>query len=193
MATPKQRFDGPIPGENYTADTKNYPWHRPPDITDYDKAVDYVTEKLTEPKAVTAMTSLMEAGANLTTLVSMINMLNIGRGKYSIDLSILIAGPIARYLKILAKKNDIDVKIGNEEERQIITLEYLKGMSGFAEDIAGEEEKEDASEPQTERVSRDRVPSGGLMGVSQENVSQTASATEQRAMLGMTDDEEDEA
>ena len=29
-------FDAPIAGENFTSDTRNYPWHRPPEITDYD-------------------------------------------------------------------------------------------------------------------------------------------------------------
>lgn len=192
MATPKPRFDGPIPGENYTSDTKNYPWHRPPDITDYDEAVEYVVNKISEQKAVTALTSLMEAGANLTTLVSMINMINVGRGKYPIDISILIAGPIARFIKIIADKNDIDVKVGNEDERQVITLEYLKGMAGFAEDIVGDDDQTESSDAVTESVSRDQLPSGGIMGVSEENVSQTASATEQRAMLGLTDDDEEE-
>ena len=35
MQTPK----APIPGANYTSDTRNYPWHRPSDITTYDEAV----------------------------------------------------------------------------------------------------------------------------------------------------------
>ena len=34
-------FDGPIPGENFTSETKNYPWHRPPEITDYDEALEF--------------------------------------------------------------------------------------------------------------------------------------------------------
>ena len=37
-----KNFDAPIPGENYTAETKNYPWHRPPDIVDYDEAIDFI-------------------------------------------------------------------------------------------------------------------------------------------------------
>ena len=27
---------GPIPGENFTSDERNYPWHRPPEYTDTD-------------------------------------------------------------------------------------------------------------------------------------------------------------
>lgn len=191
MQTPKPRFDGPIPGENYTSDTRNYPWHRPPQITRYDDAVEYVVNKISEEKSITAITSLMEAGANLTTLVSMINMINVGNGKYPIDLSILIAGPVARYLKIIADRNDIDVKIGNEDERQVITLEYLKGMAGIADDLAESDEDNTVSDEQTAPVRGEQLPAGGLMGVSEENVSQTASATEQQSMLGYDDEEEE--
>ena len=35
-------FKRPIAGAHYTSDTRNYPWHRPPDITDYDGAVEYM-------------------------------------------------------------------------------------------------------------------------------------------------------
>ncbi len=43
-----QNFEGPIPGENYTSDTKNYPWHRPPEFDDLDKAIDYIGKRLTK-------------------------------------------------------------------------------------------------------------------------------------------------
>ena len=44
------KFEGPIPGENYLTDTKNYPWHRPPDLVDYDEAVSYMLDKIDEPE-----------------------------------------------------------------------------------------------------------------------------------------------
>ena len=39
-------FDFPIAGANYAADTRNYPWHRPPDIVNYDEGVDYLIRKM---------------------------------------------------------------------------------------------------------------------------------------------------
>ena len=43
-------FDFPIAGANYAADTRNYPWHRPPDIVSYDEGVDYLIRKMNEPE-----------------------------------------------------------------------------------------------------------------------------------------------
>jgi len=191
MQNLKPRFDAPIPGENYTSDVKNYPWHRPPEITDFDKAVEFVVEQVSKPSAITTIMSLMEAGANLTSIVSMLNMVNISNGRYAVDTSLLIAGPVARYLNIIAKKNDIDVKIGNENERQIITLEHLKALSGISAD-ANEKDQVSPSEPQTALVSDVPMPSGGIMGVSEENRSETASAAQQEAMLGYSEDENEE-
>jgi len=185
----KPKMDGPIPGENYTSDVRNYPWHRPPDITDYDQAVEYVVDQISKPQAITTIMSLLEAGFNLTSIVSMLNMVNISNGKYPIDVSILIAGPVARYLQILGKKNDIDVKVGDEGERKFITLEHLKGLAGITEDDGTPETTKEAL---TAPVSNDQVPSGGLMGVSPGTPSESAPASVQSAMLGYSDDEEEE-
>ena len=35
-------FDGPIPGANFTSDERNWPWHRAPDITDTDEALETI-------------------------------------------------------------------------------------------------------------------------------------------------------
>ena len=40
-------FDAPIAGANYAADTRNYPWHRPPDLVNYDEGVDYLDSRIT--------------------------------------------------------------------------------------------------------------------------------------------------
>jgi len=46
------RFEAPIPGANFTADTRNYSWHRPPDLVDYDEAVGYMIDKIDEPEQI---------------------------------------------------------------------------------------------------------------------------------------------
>ena len=33
---------GPIPGENFTSDERNYPWHRPPEYTDMDLSLIHI-------------------------------------------------------------------------------------------------------------------------------------------------------
>ena len=62
--------NAPIPGANYTSDTRNYPWHRPPDITDLDEALEYIMDRLTETDAGMRYMSLIEAGTPVTTSAS---------------------------------------------------------------------------------------------------------------------------
>jgi len=90
------RFEAPIPGANLVADTRNYPWHRPPDLTDYDEAVAYMIDRITQEEQAELLYSLLEIKTPVTAIVSGLLMQAIAKGKFQIDLAILIAGgPLA--------------------------------------------------------------------------------------------------
>ena len=95
--------NAPIPGANYTSDTRNYPWHRPPDITSTDEALEHIMEVLTETDAGKRYMSLIESGTSIASITDIVVTLAVGRGKFSIDFAILIAGPVTRMLEIMAK------------------------------------------------------------------------------------------
>lgn len=178
-------FDAPIPGSNYASDTKNYPWHRPPDITEYDEAVDYMIRKLDDPDEHELVFSLLEIDTQLTTVVSTLLMQGISRGKFPIDLAILMAGPLARYISILADSQDIKYEVGIEDTDRIsITPTSLKvalGIIDTDDEVLPEEPVEEvASGPDT---------GGGLMGAVSEEEIDPASEDEQAAMLGMAEEE----
>jgi len=175
----KPTFDGPIPGENYTSDTKNYPWHRPPDITDYDEAVEFVIRELSTPSRISMIYTMLEAGQSISGIVSIVNMLNIGNGKYAVDLSILIAGPVARFIEIAAKENGIEAELGTPEE-EIYTLEMFQAMQGVL-DNEDEPPAEQPAAPPTE---------GGLMAMGAETgTPATADPDTQAAMLGLNEED----
>jgi len=187
MATINARFDAPIPGENYTSDVKNYPWHRPPDIVDYDEAVEYVLNDISKPEKMSMIYTMLETGGSVAGIVTIINLLNISNGKYPIDLSILIAGPIARFIEIRAKDYGIDPKMGTPKER-IFTPEYFKFISG--QKVSGSEgETETPSETSQEAT---EAPKTGLMGTPTGSGENSAPAEVQSAMLGYGDDENEE-
>ena len=106
-------FSAPVAGANYTSDTRNYPWHRPPDITDYDEAVGYLINKLKDPDQHELVFSLIDLDFTITTIVSTILMQGIARGKFPIDLAVLIAGPLARYISIIADGEGINMTWGS--------------------------------------------------------------------------------
>ena len=174
-------FDAPIAGANYAADTRNYPWHRPPDIVDYDEGVDYLITKMKEPDQLELVFSLLEIDAQVTTVVSSLLMQGISRGKFSIDLAILMAGPVARYISIIADEQDIKYDMGvGEKDRVSITPTSLKMALGIYDEEETLEVLEEAPVV--------AIPEGGLMGAPAED--ESASEDEQAAMLGMVEEEE---
>jgi hypothetical protein len=106
------KFDGPIPGENYTSDTKNYAWHRPPEFDDLDKAIDYIGKKLTKPEAAVGLLTMIEAGLPITDLTQTFIMSGIGDGKWTLDFGLLLAGPVAHIMQIMAKSYGIKFNLG---------------------------------------------------------------------------------
>ena len=173
-------FDAPIPGENFTSDTKNYPWHRPPEYTDYDESIDYVLTLMSGDQQIASAMSLLDAGISLPTVVDMIITGRIANGYVGIDLGILIAGPVARFLEIMAMSYDIEVSMGKEDELPMPTPAYVKSLVAQVEETEEDEEVEDVLEGQEDTPD----PSMGLMGA--------PSKIEQDMMLGQSDIEEEE-
>lgn len=178
-------FEAPIPGSNYASDTKNYPWHRPPDITEYDEAVDYMIRKLDDPDEHELVFSLLEIDTQLTTVVSTLLMQGISKGKFPIDLAILMAGPLARYISILADSQDIKYDVGIEDtDRIAITPTSLKIALGIIDT-----DDDELSEQPGEEAESGLADGGGLMSVGSEEEIDPASEDEQASMLGIIEEE----
>lgn len=178
-------LDGPIPGENYTSDTKNYPWHRPPDIVDIDEAIQWSIENLTEEEAGFAMLSLVEAGTDIVTAADIFVTIGIAKGKWTPDFAILLAGPVARILEIMAKAYEVDYKLGLEKRGPRMTSAFLKAArEGRVEPVdmgGGEEAAPEAPAPFP-------AAAGGLMGAPTDAL--PAPEDEQMSMLGYGPEEE---
>jgi hypothetical protein len=148
----------------------------------YDEGVDYMITKMKEPEQIELVFSLLEIDAHVATVVTSLLMQGISRGKFSIDLAILMAGPIARYISIIADEQDIKYDMGvGEKDRVSITPTSLKMALGIYDD---------ADEEETLKVLEEApvIPEGGLMGAPTED--EAASDDEQSAMLGMVEEEE---
>lgn len=180
-------FDGPIPGENFTSDTKNYPWHRPPEITDYDEAVAYSMKTLTDPEVGFKFMSILEAGYSIATATDIFVTQGIGIGKWTPDYAVLIAGPVARTLEIMAKSYGIEAEMGADRQLDVVDPEYLRTFRGEFEDM-GEAQKGPLEAPQDdpEAPGTQGTPAmpGGFM-----SPPEAASEDEQMSMLGYGGDE----
>lgn len=173
MVDTVKNFDAPIPGENFTSDTKNYPWHRPPEIVDYDEAIDNTLKMLSGEQQIKSVMALLGAEVSLPTIVDMVLTGQIANGKIPIDLGILIAGPVARFIEIMAKMYDIEYTMGKDDEPTPPTAAYLRKV--INQNM--EEEDEGEAEVVSEALSTSLQGSPeGLMGAPAE--------IEQERMLG---------
>lgn len=105
-------FDAPIPGENFTSDTKNYPWHRPPKFTDLDTAIEYMIKKIVQPDVAESLFTFMGMGVTVASLVDMLVTEGIGQGKWTVDYGVLMAGPLAHIICLMAKAYDVPYDLG---------------------------------------------------------------------------------
>jgi hypothetical protein len=92
-----------------------------------------------------------------------------------------MAGPVARYISIIADEQDIKYDMGvGEKDRVSITPTSLKMALGIYDEEETLEVLEEAPVV--------AIPEGGLMGAPAED--ESASEDEQAAMLGMVEEEE---
>ena len=129
--TPKRGNNGPIPGENFTSDTRNYPWHRPPEITGVDEAIEYLGNKiLTKKKVRNGLIVMMDMGTPIASITETMILQGVMNGKWTMDIGLLIAGPIARLLEMMAKDSKIEYDMGIDEDESVPSKYFFeKGSS----------------------------------------------------------------
>ena len=105
----------------------------------------------------------------------------IANGYVGIDLGILIAGPIARFLEIMAMSYDIEVSMGKDDELPNPSPAYVKSLVAKVE---SQEDEEDLEEGEEKIKNKTEEVSEGLMGA--------PSKLEQDKMLGLLGSNEEE-
>ena len=174
------KFDGPIPGENYTSDPKNYPWHRPPDESDFVRIVDKSIKKMATKERTGLILSALESGETILDFVTGTARVSVGNGRLPIDMAILAAGPIARYMESLAEAAGIEFERGWEQDPPMITAARLRAYGGTVEEVEERDEEMSANDA--------AVEGEGFMSIGDAS----ASEEEQAQMLGYMGDEETE-
>lgn len=165
------KIDGPIPGANYTSDTKNYPWHRPPEATNLDTAIDLAAKQLLSEEASFGIITMLEMGMDVATMTDMFITSGIGAGKWSVDLGILLAGPVSHILCLMAEGYEIEYDLGLDEQIKPKTSVFYNEIKKKAADtkivadnIPIEDVKSKAQEMQV----------GGFMNMGKGNPAATA-------------------
>lgn len=153
------KLAGPIPGENFTSDTKNYPWHRPPEHTDLDKAIEFIGKRLMAPESAHGILTMLETGMDVATITDIFLTSGIGAGKWTVDFALLLAGPTAHIICLMAEADGIDYDLGVEDKRKKPTSVYLNKVKQQQETVNTIRKEIDLMEVKEKA-------SGGFMGMS---------------------------
>jgi hypothetical protein len=121
-------MDMPIPGENFTSDTKSYPWHQPPEFTSIGPALEKMSQKMTDRKTAPLLMSMVETGLPLYKVSQIIIMEGMANGKWTLDLGLLLAGPITKILEIMCNVYEVEYNLGIEEEDDEPTGKFARGI-----------------------------------------------------------------
>lgn len=121
-------MDAPIPGENFTSDTKNYPWHRPPQFTNMNESFEYIVEQIGEEDVSSSIMTMLEIGVPVSRLVDMLLTAGIGGGKFTVDYAMLMAGPLSHVICLMARRMDIDVDLGIKKKNKMPTKAFFDAL-----------------------------------------------------------------
>ena len=84
-----------VPGQSLTDYPKNYPWERPPEMTDPNDAIKFHIDRIADEDVIDNVLDLLEFGIPAKTLSESMMTAAVGSGIHSIDVS-LIVEPIVR-------------------------------------------------------------------------------------------------
>lgn len=158
-----------IPGENLTAQSKNYAWHRPPQYAKFDDAYEWFSDEVFgDGERLSNISILLSGGLTALSITQTILVQAVATGKISPDMSIIIAGPVYKTLTRLMDLVGVPYLTGYdtpEEMQDFVDLmnsgEFFSSSKPKKLKVTKAQEKE--MQQITEEVKAE-IPSGGLMG-----------------------------
>lgn len=161
-------FDGPIPGASLTEELGSEVNERPPVYTDPTEAYDYVVDRLMGEKAMERVSMAVRLGIPAELITRSIVFSGWAQGYYTIDIMLLIIGPVFEVITALLDKAGVKYeklarrKVDDSLEAAFEELERREGMEEVEEPI--EDEMEEPEEQMEIEEELEEVPSTGLMG-----------------------------
>lgn len=156
----KKAFEAPIPGQSLTGRPRNYPWERPPEITDPEVATQMHLIRLSDPDRMSTLLDALEFGVtDLYTMVKGIMRSAVANGIHTVDVGMIAAPVVHEFVKQAADAAGIEyddgMNEGTEKEKRkrmrasLMAQKKLKEMD--IEPPQPQQEEEPAPEPEMEQ------------------------------------------
>lgn len=192
MASFNDLLKGPIPGEHLTQDAKGKPWHRPPQYTNFDDAVEYIIDEVIPEKTfIPGIIVLAQKNIPLTTVVTTLMIGQTSKAKFSLDMALLLAGPVYKIMARILDEFEVSYLSGFESAE-----EFRAKLSG--EDMSKVKAKPltKAQETEIEAIAEEmkaEIPKGGLMGAPTEEEKMDIPMGEEETEEGLVASPKEEA
>lgn len=133
-------MDVAIPGQSLTKTPGGYPWEKPPQFTNPEKALMSIIDAATSEKMAPRIVALMELGTPLTVLAKTILMTGFIEGKWTPDMMILLSEPVYVLLLRLAKEAGIKPVLDLPPAPDPLEEELIRQRMGAADNLPPVEE-----------------------------------------------------
>lgn len=189
-------LSAPTPGENLTTDTRNYPWHRPPQFPEFDDAFEFVVDEiLTQDAPMAAAMTMATNGVNAVAIVQTLMLNMVSKGRVSPDMTLLLAGPVYKTLTRMFDMAGVSYLSGFDTREELAAYaEKLKSdatLSTTKPPAVSAESKKEMKEV-AEQAKEQELPKGGLMGAPTDEPAMEIPMEEAGEGLAMESPAEDE-
>ena len=157
-------LSSPIPGENLVQDSRNYAWHKPAQLANYDEAFEYFVDSyIADRDRIVSAMVMAENGISVRTMIVSACIGMVSRGIISPDMSLILAGPMYMLLTGTLDNLGIHYMTGKETSSEIEKFyQKLSKATKKPKSLSTKQiEQFDALQKELEEV---ELPSGGLMG-----------------------------
>lgn len=153
-------FDGPVPGESLTSSPDSpAPYERPPEFTDYDKAVKYLFETMTSRGD--EIVELAEQELPLEALAMQILFQGFRTGKWNPDLLVLLIEPVLYICLFICEQSGVDYVLGFDDGTQYADDDHEFKAQSHIQDLAKQVGQQTEATP-VEEVLPPSLLAGGM-------------------------------
>jgi hypothetical protein len=137
-------FNRPIPGQSLTDEPKNYPWERPPEITNPNEVIRYHLDRISDPKIIDNVFFALDMGIPVKILTDSMMTGAVGKGVHSIDNSLLVERTVRKAVMKMADAAGVQYKETFDDEE--LSATEKAAMLVRAVDKTPEEERDEGYE-----------------------------------------------
>lgn len=128
-------FKGPIPGQSLTGEPGSKPWEKPPQMNDVDEVVEFYLGRLSEEGKMDEMLTIVEGGIPISALTKSILTSGASRGLHNVDMNIMVAPVLHRFIKNAAEDNGIEYDEGLVDKAKQRETELRKAKIKFNKEL----------------------------------------------------------